>query len=58
MTSQYSTLFAEEAAKEKAAKSLIEEIERDILLTLDEETDVQREKLERPEIEFDRDYTR
>ncbi len=58
VTSQYSTLFAEEAAKEKAAKTLIEEIERDILLTLNDDTEIEREKRERPEIEFDRDYTR
>ena len=37
--SQYSTLFAEEAAREKAARALMEEIERSILLkmTQDEE---------------------
>jgi len=58
VTSQYSTLFAEEAAKEKAAQTLIDEIERDILLSLDDETNIEREKLERPEIEFDRDYSR
>lgn len=34
VTSQYSTLFAENAAREKAARSLIEKIEREILLTL------------------------
>jgi LPS-assembly lipoprotein len=32
--SQYSTLFAEESAKEKAATLLVEDIERDILLKL------------------------
>ncbi|MEM8772330.1 MAG: hypothetical protein AAGD92_11825 [Pseudomonadota bacterium] len=32
VSSQYSTLFAENAAREKAAKVLAEEIERDILL--------------------------
>lgn len=32
--SQYSTLYAEEAAREKAARVLAEEIERDILLKL------------------------
>lgn len=34
VTSQYSTLFAEHAAREKAARMLAEEIERDILLRL------------------------
>ena len=34
--SQYSTLFAEKAAREKAATSLIEKLERQILLGLDE----------------------
>ncbi|VAV93475.1 hypothetical protein MNBD_ALPHA05-1051 [hydrothermal vent metagenome] len=34
VSSQYSTLFAERAAREKAARSLAEEIERDILLQL------------------------
>ena len=32
--SQYSTLFAEETAREKAATQLVEDIERDILLEL------------------------
>lgn len=34
VNSQYSTLFAEEAAREKAATQLVEDIERDILLKL------------------------
>ncbi len=34
VSSQYSTLFAERAAREKAARLLAEEIERDILLRL------------------------
>lgn len=34
--SQYSTLFAEDTAREKAAKQLIEDIERDILLKMSE----------------------
>ncbi len=34
VSSQYSTLFAERAAREKAARSLAEEIERDLLLQL------------------------
>lgn len=32
VNSQYSTLFAEKSAREKAARTLVEEIERDILL--------------------------
>ncbi len=32
--SQYSTLYAEEAAKEKAAAQLVEDIERDVLLKI------------------------
>lgn len=34
VSSQYSTLYAENAAREKAARSLAEEVERDILLKL------------------------
>ncbi|MEQ8936502.1 MAG: hypothetical protein RIE56_12005 [Amphiplicatus sp.] len=34
--SQYSTLFAEEAAREKASRTLVDEIERSILLKLEE----------------------
>jgi LPS-assembly lipoprotein len=34
VNSQYSTLYAEEAAREKAARVLTEEVERDILLKL------------------------
>ena len=34
VNSQYSTLFAEDAAREKAATQLVEDIERDILLKL------------------------
>ncbi|MEK7265614.1 MAG: LPS assembly lipoprotein LptE [Pseudomonadota bacterium] len=34
VNSQYSTLYAEEAAREKAATQLVEDIERDILLKL------------------------
>ncbi|MEL6212189.1 MAG: hypothetical protein AAFY22_13630 [Pseudomonadota bacterium] len=41
--SQYSTLFAEQAAREKAARALIESIERDILLTLSAEADEARD---------------
>ncbi len=61
VTSQYSTLFAEEAAKEKAARSLIEALERDILLTLGDDEVARERKRERrdaPDIEFDRDYSR
>ncbi len=61
VTSQYSTLFAEEAAKEKAARSLIEALERDILLTLGEEDaglERERRSREAPAIEFDREYSR
>ena len=36
VSSQYSTLFAEKTAREKAAQTLVEEIERDILLQLDD----------------------
>lgn len=36
VSSQYSTLFAERTAREKAARTLVDEIERDILLKLDE----------------------
>ncbi len=39
VSSQYSTLFAERAAREKAARLLAEEIERDILLRLADPTD-------------------
>lgn len=35
VSSQYSTLFAEKTAREKAAQTLVDEIERDILLKLD-----------------------
>ena len=60
VNSQYSTLFAEEAAREKAARSLVENIERDILLRLDDENAVQdlEEKRDLPQIEFDNEYTR
>jgi LPS-assembly lipoprotein len=34
VNSQYSTLFAEEAAREKAANQLVEDVEHDILLKL------------------------
>ena len=34
VSSQYSTLFAEKAAREKAAKTLVNEIERDVLLQI------------------------
>lgn len=34
VNSQYSTLFAEKSAREKAARTLVEQIERDILLGL------------------------
>lgn len=36
VSSQYSTLYAERTAREKAARLLAEEIERDILLSLDD----------------------
>ncbi len=39
VSSQYSTLFAENAAREKAARELVEDIERDILLKLAEKDD-------------------
>lgn len=39
VNSQYSTLFAEKAAREKAATSLVEDIERDILLKIASERD-------------------
>ncbi len=39
VNSQYSTLFAEDAAREKAANQLVEDIERDILLKLAAEED-------------------
>ena len=41
VSSQYSTLFAERAAREKAARLLAEDIERDILLRLANPTDAQ-----------------
>ena len=41
VSSQYSTLFAERAAREKAARLLAEDIERDILLRLSNPTDAQ-----------------
>jgi LPS-assembly lipoprotein len=37
VNSQYSTLYAEEQAKEKAAAQLVEDIERDFLLKVDAE---------------------
>jgi len=60
VNSQYSTLFAEEAAREKAARTLIENIERDILLRLDDDDAGRKaqEKRELPQIEFDNEYTR
>lgn len=58
VTSQYSTLFAEEQAKEKAARTLMEEIERDILLSLNEERPETTPRLDRPAIEFNQEYTR
>ena len=39
VSSQYSTLFAENAAREKAALALVDDIERDILLRLVDEQD-------------------
>jgi len=39
VNSQYSTLYAEEQAKEKAAAQLVEDIERDVLLKIAEETE-------------------
>ena len=61
VNSQYSTLFAEEAAREKAARTLVEKIERDILLRLDDEEfveDLEQQKRDLPRIEFDNEYTR
>ncbi|MEZ5921803.1 MAG: hypothetical protein R3C60_10680 [Parvularculaceae bacterium] len=39
VNSQYSTLFAEEAAKEKAATQLVDDVERQILLELADENE-------------------
>ncbi|MEE2690211.1 MAG: hypothetical protein VX640_01605 [Pseudomonadota bacterium] len=39
--SQYSTLFAEEAAREKAARVLVDEVERSILLKMEEAQETQ-----------------
>lgn len=39
VNSQYSTLFAEDAAREKAATQLVEDIERDVLLKLSDAKD-------------------
>ncbi len=43
VSSQYSTLFAERTAREKAARLLAEEIERDILLSFDDPDEAQTE---------------
>ena len=63
VSSQYSTLFAERTAQEKAAKLLAEEIERDILLRLTDfngyaEEPTPDELLLDEEIELLRDPTR
>ncbi len=50
VSSQYSTLFAERTAREKAARLLAEEIERDILLRLADPTDT---PTARENIDFD-----
>ena len=57
--SQYATLFAEEAAREKAARTLIEQIERNILLRLNDDKEVEEEVERRqlPQIEFDDEFT-
>ena len=49
VSSQYSTLFAERSAREKAARQLAEEIERDIILRLNDPTAA-------PAIEDDEDF--
>jgi len=49
VSSQYSTLFAERTAREKAARLLAEEIERDILLRLADPTSV-------PDEPFDEEF--
>lgn len=46
VNSQYSTLYAEDAAREKAAMQLVEDVERDILLKLAAEKDA-REKAQK-----------
>jgi len=51
VSSQYSTLFAEKAAREKASLSLIEKLERDVLLKLSDKrrkADEAAEKAEGP----------
>ncbi|MEL7486394.1 MAG: hypothetical protein AAGJ87_04145 [Pseudomonadota bacterium] len=63
VTSQYATLFAEQTARRKAAQTLIEELERDILLKLeDEAAEVERLEDEAEQrdraIEFDSEFTR
>ena len=57
--SQYATLFAEEAAREKAARTLIERIERNILLRLNDDKEVEEEVERRqlPQIEFNDEYS-
>ncbi len=45
VSSQYSTLFAERTAREKAARTLAEEIERDLLLHLLEDSDTDEDNL-------------
>lgn len=42
VASQYSTLFAEKAAREKAARALVEDIERSILMRLAQEAETER----------------
>ncbi|MEM9618465.1 MAG: hypothetical protein AAF936_10935 [Pseudomonadota bacterium] len=52
VSSQYSTLFAERTAQEKAARILAEEIERDLLLRFSEET-VDDNDTELPDYQID-----
>lgn len=42
VNSQYSTLFAEKSARQKAARELVEQLERDILLNLAAEQDARK----------------
>ena len=53
VTSQYSTLFAETTAQEKAARLLAEEIERDLLIRFSGETDDDNTQIEEFPIEID-----
>ncbi|MEM9170122.1 MAG: hypothetical protein AAGC56_10755 [Pseudomonadota bacterium] len=60
VTSQYSTLFAEETAREKAARNLYAGIEREILTQLADEREAARPERAFPErdIDLDRDRAR